>query len=109
MKPHRHRSTFLLLLAAASSAVATSATLAQLSSDTPEYKCFANLADQSQTVIFFYDSGDLPARFSDTDNVARAKIPNSIRDKITDVHECALRELNFSDSVGNTLESQMPQ
>lgn len=88
---------------------AASHSLAQPSADTPERKCFVSLSDRSNTVIYFYDDGPLPDRFYDAENIARAKIPNSVRATITEIHECLLRELDFSDPVARRLEAQIPQ
>jgi hypothetical protein len=80
-----------------------------LTADTPEYKCFVDLADYSKTVIYFYDGGDLPDRFADEGNLTKAKIPNSVREEIRQFHECALRGLEFEDAVARSIEAQIPQ
>jgi len=82
---------------------------AQLSSDTPERKCFVSRFDGSKTVIYFYDDGPLPDRFSGIGNIANAKISSSVRAEIFEVHECLLRELDFSDPVARQIEARMPR
>jgi|GEM_PF-2732284 len=99
----------ILPLAASFALFAGAQTLVPLAADAPEYKCFVDSTDYSKTVIFFYDSGDLPDRFADEDNVAKAKIPNSVRAEIRAFHECVLRRLDFEDVVAQSIEAQMPQ
>lgn len=101
---------FVISAAAVAAAIAFAhPARAQDADATPEYKCFADLVDQSQRVFYFYDDGDLPSRFSDADNIARARIPNSWRKRATLIHECVLRDLAFSNPVANTLEIEQPQ
>lgn len=109
MKSRNCKIIFAALAAAVALTIAPSLALAQLSSATPEYKCFVSRTDRPQTVIYFYDNGDLPDRFSDSILTAQAKIPNSIRDGVTEFHECALRELDFFDPIANLIESRIPQ
>lgn len=89
--------------------VASSPLSAQITTSTPEYKCFATLADQTQIVFYFYDEARLPDRFTDEANYTTAKIPNSVRQQIRRLHECALRSLAFSDPTAVALEAALPQ
>jgi hypothetical protein len=82
---------------------------AQGTDEAREYKCFAERADQSQFVFYYYDQVGLPSRFSDADTIAQARIPNSLRASLSLIHECLLRELDFTDPVANRLEIQQPQ
>jgi hypothetical protein len=82
---------------------------AQGTNEAREYKCFAERADQSQFVFYYYDQVSLPSRFSDADTIAQARIPNSLRASLSLIHECLLRELDFTDPVANRLEIQQPQ
>ena len=84
-------------------------TQAQDTDEASEYKCFAGRADQSQIVFYYYDQADWPDRFSDEDTIARARIPNSLRKRLALIHECVLRELDFTSPVARTLEMQQPQ
>ncbi|ESQ14707.1 MAG TPA: hypothetical protein DDY14_15725 [Chromatiaceae bacterium] len=96
-------------MAAALMIVAASPLFAQLSTATPEYKCYASMMDNTRTVLFFYQQGNLPERFSDQANIARADIPDSMRKQLVMVHECVLRQLEFSDPAAGELEAMLPQ
>jgi len=82
---------------------------AQLAADTPEYKCYASMVDETPRIFYFYDQGTLPDRFSDDANFAAAKIPASIRQHIVRIDECVLRNLTFTDPAAVELEARLPQ
>ena len=50
-----------------------------------------------------------PDRFSDMGNIAQAKISKSVRAELAEVHECLLRELDFSDPIARQIEARMPR
>ncbi|MGB5832834.1 MAG: hypothetical protein WBG92_12695 [Thiohalocapsa sp.] len=108
MKPNTHRLS-ILVSAAAIAIGAMTPSQAELAADTPEYKCFVTLTDRTRAVVFFYDPGPLPSRFSDADNIAHAKLPDSMRTGIARFHECLLRELDFADPFAQQLETRTPQ
>jgi hypothetical protein len=86
---------------------------AEITSETAEYKCFVRLASaaggERSTVIYFYELGRRPPRFSDEANIAAAMIPRSIRTRIAEVHECVRRELVFRSPKARELERALPK
>lgn len=77
--------------------------------ETREYKCFANLTDGSQTVVYYHDTFAMPERFADDEAIAKARIPDSLRQDMATIHECALRNLDFYDQAARSVEAQQPQ
>lgn len=109
MRTKKPRLALSLAVAALLGIAAANHSLAQLSPDTPERKCFVSRSDRSKAVIYFYDDGPLPDRFSDMGNIAQAKISKSVRAELAEVHECLLRELDFSDPIARQIEARMPR
>lgn len=109
MQKHHLAASFFAQLAVVLVVFAAGPSLGQLSSATPEYKCYVSMADNSDTILFFYQQGDLPERFSDHASVAEADIPDSVREELVRVHECVLRHLEFFDPAAVKLEMVLPQ
>ncbi len=109
MRPNKPMRYYLSAVSVSVTIAVSNPAQAQDPDEVREYKCFADRADQSQTVFYYYDQTDLPSRFSDDDTIATARIPNSLLDSIALIHECVLRELDFSNPFARTLEAQQPQ
>lgn len=109
MNPYQSRLKFVVpLIAAIAIAIAVIGPASAAEKPQPvAYKCFVDLADQTRTVVFFYQLGDFPNRFDDPANIAKAGIPKSVRAKITRFHECLLRELEFAEPIANKIEATM--
>lgn len=109
MKSNKPARYFLSAISVSVAIAAANPTQAQDSGEAREYKCYADLADQSQAVFYYYEQTDLPNRFSDGETIAKARIPNSLRERLTVIHECVLRDLDFTNPIATTLEIQQPQ
>jgi hypothetical protein len=109
MRPNKPLRYAMLAISVSIAMVTANAALAQGTDEGREYKCFADQADQDQVVFYYYDQAVWPDRFSDEDTMARARIPNSLRKSLSLIHECVLRELDFSNPVARTLEIEQPQ
>jgi len=106
-------SSAALAIVAGAFLVLPDAAATETSPETPEYKCFVRLATpeggERSTVIYFYELGRRPPRFSDEANIAAAMIPRSIRARMIEVHECARRELVFRSPKARELERSLPK
>ncbi|WP_200237562.1 hypothetical protein [Thiohalocapsa halophila] len=67
------------------------------------------MIETAESVIRFYSTQELPVRFSDQETFDQAPVRDSLKARVSAVHECVRIPQQFSDPAAIALEQRVPR